>query len=168
MAKEDLDNRPTRLSESCYYIEKAIGNVTRISKALAPPFIQILGLAKSIKILTEDISAATPVKFTTSDSGLSLEGIDDRMLLNIYRIVQQQVHNIIQHAEASLVNIDISRYEDEVVLFIADNGNGYNMAEKQYGTGLKNITHLAALYNGNATVLSNPGQGFVLQVILRL
>ncbi len=168
IAKKDADNRETLLEQSCHYIEEVMESVRRISTTLFPPFIHLLGLVKSIKILTDDIASGYPVQFTTTDTGLSLEGIDEKLQLNIYRIVQQQVNNILQYADASLASIDISKYDDEIVLFIVDNGIGCDLTIRKEGSGIKNIISRANLYKGSVTNLSSPGEGYTLQVILRL
>jgi len=168
MAKDDPINGTARLMEACTYIRKAMDNISRISKALAPPFIHLLGLVKCIKILTEDIDADHQVQFTVTDSGLSLETVDERMLLHIYRIVQQQVINIMQHAAATKANIDITKYDREIVLFISDDGSGHDMTKNKNGVGLMNINSLAGLYKGSVDILSSPGKGYTLQVIFIL
>ena len=143
-------------------------SVRRISKALTPPFIQLLGLVKSIKILTDDVSAGLPVQFTINDNGMDLGSLNEKLQLDIFRIVQQQVNNILQYANATLATIDISRQDDEIVLFISDNGKGCDAEERKKGTSIKNMITRANMYNGTITTLSSPGDGYTLQVIFRI
>jgi len=168
MAKKDAPNIDMLLDQSCNYIVEVMESIRRISKALAPPFIQLFGLVKSIKILTDDLASGHPVQFTTSDSGLSLEALDEKLQLNIFRIVQQQVDNILRYANASQASIDISKYDDEIILFINDNGMGCDLIERKNGAGIKSIISRANLYHGSVTTLSSPGEGYILQVIFRL
>ena len=168
MAKKDGFNRDTLLEASSNYITQVMECVSRISKTLSPPFIQLMGLVKSIKILTDDVAAGFPVKFTVNGYDMNLEMLNEKLQLDIFRIVQQQVNNILQHANATHASIDISRQDDEIVLFIADNGVGCDLTERKNGPGIKNMIHRANLHNGSVTTLSSPGDGYTLQVIFRL
>jgi len=82
--------------------------------------------------------------------------------------VQQQVDNILRYANASQASIDISKYDDEIILFINDNGMGCDLIERKNGAGIKSIISRANLYHGSVTTLSSPGEGYILQVIFRL
>jgi PAS domain S-box-containing protein len=168
MAKKDPVNRDTLLEGSGNYIMQVMESVSRISKALAPPFIQLMGLLKSIKILTDDVAAGYPIKFTINDYGMHLEMLDEKLQLDIFRVVQQQVDNILQYANATRASIDISRQDDEIVLFVSDNGGGCDLPERKNGLGIKDIISRAKLYNGTVTTLSSPGEGYTLQVIFQL
>jgi len=168
MAKKDGFNRDTLLEASSNYITQVMECVSRISKTLSPPFIQLMGLVKSIKILTDDVASGFPVKFTVNGYDMNLEMLNEKLQLDIFRIVQQQVNNILQHANATHASIDISRQDDEIVLFIADNGVGCDLTERKNGPGIKNMIHRANLHNGSVTTLSSPGDGYTLQVIFRL
>lgn len=168
MAKTDALHREALLEGSSNYIAQVMESVRRISKALTPPFIQLMGLVKSIKILTDDVAAGYPVQFTISDYGMDLKAVGAKLQLDIFRIVQQQVDNILRHANATKASIDLSRQDEEIILFISDNGNGCDLPERRNGPGIKNMISRAKLYNGSVTTLSNPGEGYTLQVIFRL
>jgi len=168
MAKPNPINHDTLLAGACNYITQVMESVSRISKALSPPFIQLMGLVKSLKILTDDVAAGYPVTFTINDYGMNMQMLDEKLQLDIFRIVQQQVDNILQYANATRASIDISRQDDEIVLFVSDNGIGCDLAERKSGTGIKNIISRANLHYGTVTTLSAPGEGYTLQVIFRL
>lgn len=167
MAKKDVLNRNILLESSINYIIQVMEIVSRISKALSPPFIRLMGLVKSIKILTDDFAAGYPVKFTISDYGMNLKMPDEKLQLDIFRIVQQQVDNILRYANATSASIDISRQDDEIVLFVSDNGDGCDLAERRSGSSIQNMISRAKLYNGTVTTLSSPGDGYTLQVIFK-
>jgi two-component system sensor histidine kinase UhpB len=167
MAKKDAPHREGLMEQACNYVVEVMESVRRISKALTPPFIQLMGLAKSIKILIDDVAAGYPVKFTINDDGMNQEALDEKLQLDIFRIVQQQVDNILRYANATHASIDISRQDDEIVLFISDNGNGCDITERKNGSGIKNIISRANLYQGSVTTLSSPGEGYTLQVIFK-
>jgi two-component system sensor histidine kinase UhpB len=82
----------------------------------------------------------------------------------IYRIVQEQVNNIIKHSRASQVNIDITSDADQISLSIADNGIGFDTKQKSKGIGLRNIENRVKFYRGNATIRSQKEKGCVLEI----
>jgi PAS domain S-box-containing protein len=168
IAKKDVTNREKLLEGACNYIVQVMESAGRVAKALNPPFIGWVGLIKSIKILTDDVAAGYPVVFTINDYGIDLGALNEKLQLDIFRIVQQQVKNILQYANATLASIDISRHDEEIVLFIADNGEGCDWAECRKGPGIRDMVTRAKLYNGTVTTLTSPGEGFTLQVIFRL
>ena len=167
MAKEDEGNREAFLNKSSIYIIQAMTAINKMSKALAPPFIDLLGLVNSIKILTDDLAAGHLVRFTINDNGLDVPALNQNLQMDIFRIVQLQVHNILRYAFATTASIDISRQGNEIILLIADDGVGCDLTKRKNGNGLKNIVSRANLYRGSVTTLSTLGDGYTLQVIFR-
>jgi PAS domain S-box-containing protein len=87
---------------------------------------------------------------------------------SVYRIVQEQLHNIDKHAGATAVSMDISAGTGRIKMVIADNGIGFDVKKKTKGIGLTNILNRAESYNGSATIVSAPGKGCKLQVEIPL
>jgi two-component system sensor histidine kinase UhpB len=97
--------------------------------------------------------------------------VDENVLLpeqkiTIYRIIQEQLNNILKHAEASGVTIELSREEEQIRLLVADDGKGFDPRTRRNGVGISNIISRAELYNGRVEIVSSPGKGCRLEVIL--
>ena len=90
--------------------------------------------------------------------------MDEKFELNIFRIVQEELNNIIKHAKASRVKINLSQNETNIVLSVADNGIGFDVTKSADGIGIINIKSRAEFYKGNADFISEPGKGCVLTV----
>jgi two-component system sensor histidine kinase UhpB len=84
----------------------------------------------------------------------------------IYRIVQEQVNNIVKHARASQVHINITNDAKQISLLIADNGVGFDTKQKSKGIGLRNIENRVKFYKGNATIRSEREKGCILEVYI--
>lgn len=94
--------------------------------------------------------------------------------MNIYRIIQESVNNVLKHAKASKINVSLSRtsasFKNETnndtsfKLEIVDNGKGFNLDEIEYGNGLQNIKKRTLDLNGKLEVQSELGEGTQIQV----
>lgn len=102
-------------------------------------------------------------------TNLSIEGVLENEIPalvkeTLYRIAQEQLHNIDKYAQASKVNLQIRAYDGYISMRIEDNGVGFDTTRKRNGIGLTNVHNRAESYNGTALVLSEPGKGCQLLV----
>jgi len=82
----------------------------------------------------------------------------------LFRIVQEQLNNIIKHAQADHVQIKLFSTSDGILLEIKDDGDGFDIEKVRKGLGFINIKNRAELFNGNAEIFSKPGKGCLLKV----
>jgi PAS domain S-box-containing protein len=167
MAKTDDENREMCLEKSSGFIVNVIEEIRRISKTLSTPGM-IMGLFDSIQILLDDLITVHAIKIEFQKNGIIEEEMDEKLRLTIFRIVQEQLNNILKHANATCATINLTKQGNEIVLLISDNGNGCNSLNAEKGVGIINIKSRADLYNGIVTTVSNPGEGYALKVVLHL
>ena len=86
--------------------------------------------------------------------------------LMAYRIVQEQVNNIIKHSGATIAEVKLAVSKKMFNITVKDNGVGFDAKRKSNGIGLSNITSRAELHNGKVDVVSSPGKGCTLKVSL--
>jgi len=79
--------------------------------------------------------------------------------LNLYRIIQELLKNILQHAGASLAMVQLLRNEDMLIVSVEDNGIGFDNNKKKAGLGLYNIRTRVNSLDGRFTLDSTPGKG---------
>lgn len=84
--------------------------------------------------------------------------------LNIFRIIQEQLNNILKHAEASEIKLGLVEKKKSLYLSISDNGKGFDPIEKSKGIGIINIKSRALSFNGIFSLVSQPGQGCSLLI----
>lgn len=82
----------------------------------------------------------------------------------LYRIAQEQLHNVEKYAQATRVELEIMGNASHLSMRIEDNGVGFDTSRKRNGIGLTNIHNRAESYNGSAMVISSPGKGCRLYV----
>lgn len=166
-AKAGDDNSEINLGKSVKLIGGVITEIRRIAKNLIIPGTHIIGLFDNIKNLIKDMMTLNPVVFRFRTNGMNENEFNDKLQVTIYRIVQEQVNNIIKHAEATHATIELSRVKNKVTLLITDDGQGCDMIHSiKKGVGLLNIKSRASLSEGSATLVSKVGEGFILKVTL--
>lgn len=168
LAKTDEANRTMCLDKSSGYIVQVIEEIRRISKTLATPGIHIMGLLESIEILIDDLQTVDPVKIEFYEQDIVEEDMTEKLQLDIFRIVQEQLNNILKHAQATRATIYLTREADDILLIISDNGMGWDILKENKGVGIINIKSRAELHHGKVTITSRPGDGYKLKVVLPL
>jgi signal transduction histidine kinase len=157
------------VSKSREFIAMAIEEIRRLSKTLLPPTLEDLGLIATLNELMETISI-TGLFFIEK----KWEGFDEHILqkdqkLTIYRILQEQMNNIIKHAGAKHVTVSLRLVQEAdnkvVELMIKDDGKGFNPSKKRNGVCLRNITSRAELFGGSVQIQSEPGHGCEMKVL---
>jgi two-component system sensor histidine kinase UhpB len=164
MAKKGGSNSPMYLSRSSEYTLTAIEEIRKLSKGLTTDIIKNLGLRIAVENLAEDMSEVNAVTISSSLNSFDEKTVTDKFKLNIFRIIQEHLNNILKHAKATQVNIRLSQDENTVQLDITDNGIGFDTTKKQEGIGIDNIKSRAIAFNGIADFISQPGSGCELRV----
>lgn len=84
---------------------------------------------------------------------------------NVYRIIQEALQNIIKHAKAKNVTLDVSFNKKELIISLKDDGIGFNTEKKKKGIGIKNIIARVKKLGGNLEFISKENQGTTLVII---
>lgn len=151
------------------FISQAIEEIRRLSKALLPPTLEEFGLITALRDLVDIVEMPGGIRVEKKWDEFQEQFLQKDQKLTIYRIVQEQLNNIMKHAAASTVSIRLRLINenelDHVELVIKDDGKGFDPALKRNGVGLRNIISRAELFGGNVTIQSKPGQGCELKVL---
>lgn len=148
------------LEQINYCIDKA----RKISYGLVPPQLKLLGLSESIKDYIKQVDDQNDLKISFKSRnirGLRIEGEE----VNVYRIVQEAMNNILKHANATEVNVLMKKNKNKLNITIQDNGNGFDKKIKKKsniqarGIGLSVMRERAKLLGGTVNIDSKPGQG---------
>ncbi|HEU4632774.1 MAG TPA: ATP-binding protein, partial [Flavisolibacter sp.] len=123
-------------------------------------------LEESVKDLVNSINATSKVKITHQITGLENQTLKQELHLGVYRILQEQLNNVLKHAEASEVFIQLEHRENRLQLQVADNGKGFVMNNQKNGIGLVNMQTRAENLNGTFEIDSQPGKGCKIKVML--
>jgi signal transduction histidine kinase len=127
-----------------------------------------MGLLESIRNVIDDLVVAHPIRIEFHESGIVEKELEEKLQLDILRIVQEQLDNVIKHSNATLAIIHLNKRENEITLVISDNGEGCDTSIEKLGVGLINIRSRAEANHGWVTIASRIGEGYMLKIILHL
>ncbi|MFZ0599510.1 MAG: sensor histidine kinase, partial [Flavobacterium sp.] len=137
-------------------IDTIINDIRIISRNLHPIMFDKIGLKASIEQLVERAQSINNFMVTAEiEYHNSLQTSDE---LQLYRIIQETLSNIIKHANAVAAKITIIENSELLNIEIKDNGTGFNVAEKLSGNsafGLHNIIERARAINGESKIVSD-------------
>jgi PAS domain S-box-containing protein len=157
------------LESTLDYLNGLIENVRRISKALSPALLEDLGLPASLRQLFEETCRLQGIECSFNiDDINTLFSFEAKII--IYRMFQEILSNIIKHAKATQIELDIQRLDDRVEFSVSDNGIGFNVDQtltgsiKDRGMGLGYMKEQARMLGGTLNIKSKAGKGTRINV----
>lgn len=146
-------------------LNHAANEVRSISHNLMPAALTELGLCEALDDMAHKINNSNLLHIDLKVQGLE-ERLPSSVEVAIYRVVQEVVNNMIKHAKADKIHIQVNRINANLQLSISDNGVGFQkeLITKSQGLGWKNIFSRIAMLNGNIEVDTNPGAGTSISI----
>jgi len=140
--------------ENLKLLEESIQSIRGIAKDLVPPTLIKLGYIKAVNELCRHInnSGEIAVNFFQDDSSLRLP---EQTELQLYRLTQELINNVIKHTGASKLSIEFKQHNSSHNLTLVHNGKGITseqvkeLSKEGKGLGLKSIQSRAQLINAN-------------------
>lgn len=165
MAMRRTDNE-TLLKKAMQYTLMAIEENRKLSKTLILPQLKGEGLFNSLIELKNELKQTSSLRINFYIDDLDENFFNEQAKVSLYRIVQEQLNNILKHAEARSILVKLYRENSKIILSIKDNGKGFTVSERRNGVGLTNIGSRAEILNGVVDIDSAPGKGCTLKVIM--
>ena len=143
-------------------LDEACSEVRRISHNLSTGMVMSFGLVPALQELCESVDQSGLIKCKLMTYGMD-KRLDQSIETGVYRIVQELFSNILKHAKAQHIVVQLNHVEGSLNITVEDDGVGFNVEEKKQsgGMGLKNLSKRAAQLNGLYTVDSHPGKGTI-------
>lgn len=158
-----------RLAELDGLVKQALAEVRRMSNALRPFILEDLGLPTALRALCEELDVPADVQCEVLGAERRLP---DEMELTVFRIVQEALNNVRKHARsATVVGVTLDYRPDSVAAIVCDNGPGFappDLAElvRVGHLGLAGMVERAQLFDGSLQLVSEPGVGTRVELVL--
>ncbi|MGI8581067.1 MAG: sensor histidine kinase [Chitinophagaceae bacterium] len=148
-------------------LEKAIKDLRNLSHSLSTDRIKELGIPEFIKqsLIPFEKSGNYKIVFAADSENFM---VNNESALIIYRIVQEVLNNIVKHAKATEICINLKSTQNKNHIIIRDNGKGFekSIINTSEGIGLKNIMARAKLIGATLNVSSAQGCGTTIEIII--
>ena len=167
MLTPDTKEQKQVKDKSLEYLKMAIEEIRKLSKELVIPQFKEQGLAKSIQALIDDIHLADAIRIKFTHD-LDADLLSSGKKITLFRIVQEQIKNIITHSKATKAEILLFARGGQVQLVIKDNGVGFDSTKTPRGIGLSNIYERVSFYNGSVDIQTAGGKGCSVAVTLSI
>ncbi len=168
--KKKLPEEANQLFDETHkFINMASLEIRNLSHRLAPAFFDNATLEDAFMDLLRSFNIEKKFEISLHFDELSKTRTLSRELqLNLYRILQEQLRNILKHAQASAIRVSVSTQNNLLQMKIADNGIGFDVESKKGGIGLANMNRRVQLFSGNFIIHSEIGNGSELLVEIPL
>lgn len=144
-------------------LEKVMQDIKSYSYQLRPQTLDRLGLIPAIKSLIQSIQASAEglnIRFVNN----VVEAFDPMVEINLYRVIQEALHNIVKYAHATDVKIELRVKKGQLLLVIQDNGVGFDLDQEKDGLGLKHMSERIDQLSGSFRIWSQVGKGTTIWV----
>jgi len=146
----------TSAAEQCGILAREI---RQICHALYPPTLDVLGLARSLKLIIAQCSSAGKECEVFVADELRKARFPKDIEISLYRFAQEAINNALRHSQAERIEVHLSHRRDELSLVILDNGIGFDTTDlSRYGMGMNSMTSRIEGVGGNLQVFSRSGE----------
>jgi signal transduction histidine kinase len=151
-----------RFTDALELVDESVREVRSISHNLLPNALIKRGLGLAVREFLDTMQrSASRLRIRLETLGLDEARLDPAVENALYRVIQELVQNIVKHAQATEMNLQLIRHAHELTLLVEDNGIGFitNNLTPDAGIGLRNIESRVAYLGGTLEVDSRPGRG---------
>lgn len=161
-------NRQQLIEKSIQHLIYCINEIRSVSKTLSSYTLKDMGLNDSLEEMINAINLTGKVNIQFKWQGINKNNLPEEMQVAVFRIIQEQLANILKHAAAQSVKVAITTGEKQLTLRITDDGKGFDTAQKTNGTGITNMRYRIEALNGQLEIISAPKRGCTLMAVLPL
>lgn len=155
------------ITRSISLIDDAINEIRTITREHVTPQRKI-DLKTIVQVLVDNLSLHAAIQ-TSFVYNTEEHFIKDDLKVNVYRIIQESINNMLKHAEAKNMELSITVVEEELHVSIKDDGKGFDpLTTTSKGIGVSNIINRVESFNGRVSINAYPGKGCHIQVVLPL
>ena len=149
-----------RLEDSATLVDSTLQSIESVMAELRPPLLDEYGLVAALGWHADAFTRRTGIRAQVSDRAPQVKALRLEAALALYRIAQEALNNVLKHANARNVQIEVSETLDEVVLTVSDDGGGFDPAAMRRGRlGMTTMRERAEAAGGKLDIEAAPGRG---------
>lgn len=151
------------LAEAIELTDDTMERIRLLAHALRPPALDVMGLSSAVEALCCEVAARTGL--TVSYEGCSIPRLADATAISLYRFAQEALTNVIKHANAQHVQVQLRHDAGILYLSVTDDGQGFVVERPQgphqpsMGLGLIGMKERLTLLGGSLFIESEPENG---------
>lgn len=153
--------------ESRSILDNTMAEVRKTAHNLMPELILRHGLVEAIRIFCNNIRDDEGLKMDFQYYGY-IGNLEPGFQLAVYRIIQELLQNVLKHAHAAAVLVQLSRHSDVLDITVEDNGKGFDPSAERKGMGLDSMERRVKELGGNMHISSALGKGTYIYIEFNL
>jgi hypothetical protein len=164
--ENEKDNFVFKSSERL--IDESILKIRNMANERYSGLIVQKGLIKALRNSTEMLLNCENIEISITGSGTE-KRLDNSLEIKLFRIIQELLLNVVKHARASKLNLQINVHEGGLNLIVEDNGTGFNVGKASLnyaGLGLKMVKRQVENLDGNIDINSKINAGTIISIEL--
>jgi signal transduction histidine kinase/predicted ATPase len=158
-----VPEKSARYSDTLSLLDEAIGELRQVSHRMVPVSLHRFGLKSALTTFIEQVNASGQL-----DIDLQILGYERRLSENlelaVYRICQELVQNVIKHAKATILRVQVIQHTDALNIIVEDNGIGMRKDNISSGLGFSTIQSKVNLFKGTFEIESQLGRGTMILI----
>ena len=169
LCQELMEKQPQRLGEELtrlvHNVNEALRHSRHLVSNLRPTILDNLGIVAALNKTVNDFeeSSGVDIEFSSPPHIDLPTGAD----ISIFRILQESLHNIMKHANANQVRVDLTvRPDRKLEMLVDDDGDGFDPRQRVSGLGLMLMRERAVNLGGEMHLQSSPGNGTIIKIVL--
>ena len=140
------------------FITEAMQDVRQLLLNLSPTVLEEFGYTTAVEGLVNKINETKQINFNLVVFGMK-QRLQKDYELALYRITQELINNVLKHAEAKNVSLQIGQRDEKIILMMEDDGKGFDLNAHKDGYGLHNLDARTKLMQGTMIIDSKAGKG---------
>jgi signal transduction histidine kinase/tetratricopeptide (TPR) repeat protein len=148
---------------------EVLDEMRQLSRNLRPIQLERSGLSNTVREMLRHVEESGAITMETMVEDIDgLFAKDDE--INVYRILQESMNNVLKHSEAKCVSVSVRRSNGDVLVSVRDDGRGFQLGSQQsraaFGMGLQGMQERVQILKGKMSINSSPGTGTRIEVVL--
>lgn len=164
LCRDGIGDQQELMNKSVDLLQRSITEIRSLSKRLSAPSLGNIRLRDSVHELFDAVAATNQVKVALDTEALTGIEVDQEVHLAVYRILQEQLTNVLKHAGADTVEVRFARKGCQLEMRVQDNGKGFDPRRRRNGIGITNMMTRAESVHGFLQLDTAPGEGCSLMV----